>query len=193
MRDCIYVYMKEPEVHVLGPGKRYGLWVQGCNQKCSDCIASGAKEMEKGTPISIDALAYEIVLSDVEGITISGGEPFLQAEELSVLLMKVKKKRDIGVIVYTGYLYDDLLNDDAAKKLLPEIDLLIDGPYVKELDDGKSLRGSSNQRVLFLTDRYKSFADEYGAKGRKREVFYHGVNIHEIGIPNKNAIRRNDL
>ena len=86
MRDYIYVYMKEPAVHVLGPGLRYVLWVQGCEQRCRGCVAEGAQNMEKGTAIDIGALATEITLSKVSGLTISGGEPFLQAKELAKML-----------------------------------------------------------------------------------------------------------
>lgn len=188
MRDFIYVYMKEPEVHVLGPGTRYVLWVQGCKQKCPGCVAENAQDMKAGIPIKIDALAYEILLSKSEGITISGGEPFLQAEELTELLRKINKKREMGVIVYTGYKYEDLIKKHDATEFLSKIDILIDGPYIKELDDGKSLRGSSNQRILFLTDRYRGNEVEYGLDGRKKEMFYHGIHVHEIGIPDNTSI-----
>lgn len=183
MRDVIYVYMKEPEVHVLGPGTRYVLWVQGCGRDCPGCIAQNAREMERGTPIRIDALAFEIALSHTDGLTISGGEPFLQAEELSELIRLIRKKREMGVIVYTGYLYEELLTRPEAQDLLEQTDLLIDGPYIKELNDGKSLRGSSNQRVIPLTDLYRANLAEYGVGQRENETFYHGIHIHEIGIP----------
>ena len=187
MRDSIYVYMKEPAVHVLGPGCRYVLWVQGCNQRCPGCVAENAQNMEKGTLIGIDALAIEIALSKAEGITISGGEPFLQAKELAQMLDIIKKKKDMGVIVYTGYRYEDLVEDTDSKLLLSKIDLLIDGPYVKELDDGKSLRGSSNQRVIALTDRYRDYLPEYGTGQRKKELFFHGIQVHDIGIPDNTS------
>lgn len=184
MKGYIYVYMKEPEVHVLGPGVRYGLWVQGCEQSCPGCIAANAKNMKEGTLVRIDVLACEIAFSKAEGITISGGEPFLQAEGLYDLLSRIGEVREMGVIVYTGYRYEDLLKKESAKKLLSKVDLLIDGPYIKELDDGRSLRGSSNQRILFLTDRYKPNEGEYGAEGREKEIFLRGIYIHEIGFPN---------
>ena len=91
----------------------------------------------------------------------------------------------MGVIVYTGYLYEELLKVPENQELLSNIDLLIDGPYIKELDDGKSLRGSSNQRVILLTDFYADAVCEYGTKERKTENFYHGIYVHEIGIPNE--------
>ncbi|MCR4642131.1 MAG: radical SAM protein [Lachnospiraceae bacterium] len=186
MRDHIYVYIKEPAVRVLGPGVRYGLWVQGCLQHCPGCIAENSHEMKAGKPISIDALVFEIAHSKAEGITISGGEPFLQAEELAQLLARVKQKRKMGVIIYTGYKYEDLLKDEKARTLLEETDLLIDGPYIKELDDGKSLRGSSNQRVIPLTDMYREDLSAYGIEGRERETFNHGILVHIVGIPQHN-------
>lgn len=191
MRDYIYVYMKEPAVHVLGPGLRYVLWVQGCEQRCPGCVAESAQNMEKGTPINIDALAMEITLSRADGLTISGGEPFLQARELAKMLDIIASKKDMGVIVYTGYTYENLKKNSDAKILLSKIDLLVDGPYIRHLDDGKSLRGSSNQRIISLTDRYKDYMSEYGTGQRMTESFYHGIHVHEIGIPN-NKLNQED-
>lgn len=187
MRNVIYVYMKEPAVRVLGPGKRYVLWVQGCERNCPGCIADNAHDMEAGTPIPIDALALEIALSDAEGLTVSGGEPFLQAEELAEMIRQIRARRPMGVIVYTGNLYEDLVKTPGAQGLLAQTDLLIDGPYIREQDDGKSLRGSANQRVLPLTELYREELAAYGAEGRERELFYHGIHVHEIGIPKHHA------
>lgn len=184
--DVIYVYMKEPSVTVLGPGNRYVLWVQGCNRRCKGCIATASHKMEEGTPIKIGALAMEIALSGADGLTISGGEPFLQAGALAKMIEEIHKIRPMGVIVYTGNQYEDLLNDSAAIQLLNKTDLLIDGEYIKELDDGKSLRGSSNQRAIALTEIYKEYTAEYGSGDRKNEQFYHGMEVHEVGIPKNN-------
>ncbi|HJC14794.1 MAG TPA: radical SAM protein [Candidatus Fusicatenibacter intestinigallinarum] len=183
MKDYLYVYMKEPSVRVLGPGNRYVLWVQGCKKNCKGCVAASSHRMEDGTKISIGALAMEIALSDADGLTISGGEPFLQAEELGSLVTQIREIRPMGVIVYTGYRMEELQADDRAADFLKKIDLLIDGEYIRELDDGKSLRGSSNQRVWILTDKYRDYVSEYGTKERETEVFYHGIELHEIGIP----------
>ena len=181
----IYVYMKEPAVTVLGPGVRYVLWVQGCHRRCSGCVAANAYHMEEGKKISTGALAMEIALSKAQGLTISGGEPFLQAEALAEMLEKLKDIREMGVIIYTGYTYEALQELPGAKRLLEMTDLLIDGEYVAELDDGRSLRGSSNQRVIALTDRYVNNLSGYGVEGRDNETFTHGWEIHKIGIPKK--------
>lgn len=182
----IYVYMKEPRVSVLGPGVRYVLWVQGCEKSCPGCIAENGKVMSEGSAVSADALALEIASSGAEGLTVSGGEPFLQADALAHMIDRIRKRRDMGVIVYTGYLYEELKEKEAAARLLRRIDLLIDGPYIEALNDGKSLRGSSNQRVIPLTERYLEEAKAYGRAERLTEVFYHGSRVHRVGIPKRN-------
>lgn len=187
MRDVIYVYMREPAVRVLGPGIRYVLWVQGCERSCPGCIAKNAHDMKAGTPIPIDALALEIALSGAGGLTVSGGEPFLQAEELAEMIRRIHARHPMGVIVYTGNLYEDLIKTPGAQGLLAQTDLLIDGPYIQEQDDGKSLRGSANQRVLPLTELYRGELAVYGVEGREKELFYHGIHVHEIGIPKHHA------
>jgi anaerobic ribonucleoside-triphosphate reductase activating protein len=142
--------------------------------------------MKSGDPIDTGALAWEIITSNADGITVSGGEPFLQAEALAEMLRIVRGKRDMGVIVYTGYTLEELAAVPHADELLAQTDLLVDGPYVQELDDGKSLRGSSNQRVHLLTPRYAEHLHLYGAEGREAQVFYHGAKTHRVGIPTDN-------
>ncbi len=180
--DVLWVYMKEPAVTALGPGVRYGLWVMGCDKSCPGCIAAGTHK-GTGRKIPVGALAMEIVHSGAEGITISGGEPFLQAGGLKVLIDKVRRKRDMGVIIYSGYSFDQLLKKREWAELLEETDLLIDGPYIRELDDGKSLRGSSNQSVIALTDRYKPYLDMYGSENRETQIFDHGYYRSFVGVP----------
>ena len=176
------VHMREPAVRTLGPGTRYALWVQGCPRRCPGCVAPEAQSLSGGRELDVDALAWEIALSGAEGLTISGGEPFLQAGALAELVRQVRRRREMGVIVYTGALYEDLLADPAAAPLLAVTDLLIDGPYREDLDDGGSLRGSSNQRVLPLTDRYRDALPLYGRPERPVERFAHGPEVHYVGV-----------
>lgn len=182
--------MREKKVTVLGPFERYALWTSGCNRNCPGCISPESHKMENGEKLSVEMLAWEIYSSMAEGVTISGGEPFLQAKELARLIRTVRKLRDIGVIIYTGFTYEELEKVEGAEELLKECDLLIDGPYIKELDDGKSLRGSSNQKVIPLTDRYKDFLSLYGADGRRFQVRnLHSEEIHYIGIPTESEYK----
>lgn len=162
-KDSLLIYFNADDISVLGPRKRYAVWVQGCNRHCVGCIAKDAQSFDGGKVVPVTNLANEIIASKAEGLTISGGEPFLQAEALSFLIEQVKEKEDIGVIVYTGFTYAFLVDKgtDAQRKLLTLIDILIDGEYIIGLDDGKPHRGSSNQKILFLTDRYKDEKEQY--------------------------------
>ena len=145
-----------------------------------------SREETGGTLIPVNALAVEIALSGMDGLTVSGGEPFLQADALAQMIDMIRKKKDMGVIVYTGYTIEQLQTIQEASALLRRIDLLIDGPYIKELDDGLSLRGSSNQRIICLTDRYREFSGLYGKPGRETQVFTHAIHTNIVGIPKPN-------
>ena len=104
---------------------------------------------------------------------------------------KIREHKDIGVIVYTGFLYEQLLkkasDDNGVKLFLSEIDLLIDGPFIKKLNDDKPYRGSSNQRFIPLTDRYlKSIKEYYSeSQGRKVEIRIESDKTLMVGVPSK--------
>ena len=179
----IYLHMREQAVTTLGPGTRYVVWVSGCHRNCPGCIAPDSHDMTKGYPVEAGALAWDILLSGVDGLTISGGEPFLQALALAEMVRTVRQRKDLGVIVYTGFTYEELLRMPQAQSLLEQTDLLIDGPYIQELDDGLSLRGSSNQRTILLTKRYRNMLSVYGTQKREQEIFHHAGVTHYVGIP----------
>lgn len=183
MNNTIRIYMTAPCSEALGPYKRYILWVQGCNKRCKGCIAKDSWALDGGDAVSIERLTEEIVdQQEIEGITISGGEPFLQQPALCELIRKVKEQKNIGVIIYTGMKYDDIKDTDLAK----QADLIIDGEYVEELNDDKSLRGSSNQNIICITERYKDIVPEYyGRQGRKIELIMAEGVTKMIGIPSK--------
>jgi anaerobic ribonucleoside-triphosphate reductase activating protein len=182
------VFVTEQGITTLGPYKRFGLWVQGCHRDCPGCIAKMSHNEADGRLIDTGALSWEIIAAkEIEGLTISGGEPFLQASALAELIRKVKAFKDVGVIIYTGFLREELDALPGGTELLSLTDLLIDGPYIQSLDDGKSLRGSSNQRVHALTPRYAHLLHLYGAEGRPTEEFLHSGMINTVGIPNHAA------
>ena len=186
----IRYHMKEPVVRVLGPGVRYVLWVQGCRKACPGCVAAQSHDAEAGSEIATEALAWEIALSDAEGLTISGGEPFLQAKELAKLVRAVRRHRPMDVIAYSGYTYEELAGNEGARELLDQLDLLIDGPYMQELDDGRGIRGSTNQRIIALTDRFRGMEDELATQPRSQERYEHGIDVHEVGLPSREDAHR---
>lgn len=185
----IRLYQRLPNITTLGPGVRYCIWVQGCRRRCPGCLSPDSRPFDGGDLFSVESLAAEILsVKDINGLTISGGEPFEQAPALVQLLRAVRSQRDLGVIIYTGYRLEELQRlaspGNGFAELLAYTDLLIDGPYEVELDDGRSLRGSSNQRVLVLTDRYSDCVQSlYGVEGRKVEVFIAGDSVIYVGIP----------
>ena len=179
----INIHQLERSSTLLGPGKRYLIWFQGCDKNCKGCMSQLSKDKNIKNEIDVGHLLEDILSADVEGITISGGEPFLQVEGLTELVRKVKE-HGLGVIVYTGYLYEDIKDLEVMK----DIDVLIDGPYVDELNmDNDAYRGSSNQRIIALSDRYD--LKEYQSHKRKAEITFDKDNIHLIGVPSREVLK----
>ena len=174
---------------LLGPYNRFVIWVHGCCFNCPGCLAENTKNGPFST-VPISVLIEQVIIADVEGVTISGGEPFLQADELNEFITKLRKKKDIGVIVYTGFTIEQIKKDISKSKFLSNIDILIDGQYKKELDDGRAYIGSSNQRLFYLSDRYKEIGKEYysGTK-RKAEIKLTADQAILIGVPSTNTLK----
>lgn len=140
-----------------GPGLRTAIWVQGCSIGCLGCINPHLWSFEGGDEISVKELADRILHSDVEGITLLGGEPFDQALECAELARLVRTGGK-GVITFTGHVYEDLIAAQRTEwiTLLAATDLLVDGPYKRDLPEpNRAWVGSLNQRFLNLTDRYQ--------------------------------------
>jgi anaerobic ribonucleoside-triphosphate reductase activating protein len=118
--------------------------------------------------LSIDALASWILLQpEIEGITLSGGEPMLQAPALIHLINQVRQVRDLGVMCYTGYTLQGLQGDGTAaqKELLSCLDLLVDGLYQADQHGNLLWRASHNQKLQLLTPRYQSYLEQYLKEG----------------------------
>lgn len=170
----------------LGPGLRYAIWTQGCPFNCPKCATPEGRPVVAAKIIETDSLAEDIICNDaISGITISGGEPFLQAASVATLLKKVKESRpELTVIIFTGFLKENLFSKEALL-VLSMTDLLIDEQYVDKLNDGVGLRGSSNQRLHFQTDRLLPYKDELISGKRQVEIKLVHNQIDAIGIPFK--------
>jgi anaerobic ribonucleoside-triphosphate reductase activating protein len=142
----------QPRSYVAGPGCRCVLWVAGCHRRCPGCFQSQFFDFHAGRSIEIEQLALLILsVEKIDGLTISGGEPFEQSESLAKLCELVRCNRDLSILAYTGYELEVLRNRSAAdRKFLDQLDLLIDGEYRQELRGPYLWRGSANQRVLDL-------------------------------------------
>lgn len=189
----IYLSHREARTRVLGPGVRYALWVQGCKKRCTGCVFPEGQPLHKnGTYIAADDLAREIMAtSGIRGITVSGGEPFLQAEPLLELIKRLRAETDLDIMVYSGYRIEELRErGGAVAELLDYIDLLVDGEYIESLNTGAAYRGSDNQRIHALTSKYLPYLDRMmGAKNRSVEfVCNQAGELFMVGLPDKNFL-----
>jgi len=140
-----------------GPGERFCIWVQGCKRHCPGCFNPETWDPNAGEEMGLAEIVYRMLRAkDIEGITLLGGEPMEQAEELS-LLARAARDRGLSVLCFTGYTIEEIQNsgDEYMLSLLSETDLLIDGPFIEAQKDlSRPWLGSKNQRYHFLTDRY---------------------------------------
>ena len=184
--NTLQLYAVIPQTQSLGLGTRFAIWVQGCPFRCENCMTPNSLPLDAGQTIDLSQLTQWIIETpEIEGITISGGEPFLQAAGLSELIQRVQQERDLGVICYSGYTLEHLqrlgLRLSSIRNFLTKIDALIDGQYVDHLNDGLSLRGSSNQKLHLLSSRYSDLA--FAQHQRTVEVHLQEQDIMLVGIP----------
>lgn len=138
---------------VDGPGLRFSLFTQGCPHHCPHCHNPQTHDPQGGYLVDTDEIITEIKKNPLlSGITITGGEPMLQPDAVLELLQQTKLL-GMDSVVYTGYVYEDLLlqNNTTITSILQTADYLIDGPFVESLKSLDLLfRGSSNQRIIDL-------------------------------------------
>ena len=175
-------------VKVLGPGDRIGIWLCGCNRACPGCSNPELWSPRPEYEVSIENLCHLIdqVLSNhpVDGITITGGEPFQQAADLWELISRLSNQVP-DILVYSGYRLQELydLNDPAVNSVLNNIATLVDGAYIQQLNDNSPLRGSSNQQVHILKDEYRDMYAHYlKTAENKIQNFTTGDGVVSVGI-----------
>lgn len=174
----------------LGPGQRALVWFQGCLKNCPGCVTPEMRAIVERDLVEVPLLAKLVCsLDDCEGVTLIGGEPFLQYRALAPFVERVKESGRT-VMIYTGYDYDELLDSPKVEvaKILHFTDILVDGPYLREEDHGEMWRGSANQRILFLSERYREWGWVSKARGRETSVHCGKDGRYVIlGIPGGNG------
>lgn len=164
---------------VEGPGKRFAIWCQGCLKRCKGCCNEHMQEIRLANIIECDDLLEKIrrskVKNDIEGITLIGGEPFLQAKGLFYLSSKCKEI-GLSIMAFTGYEMEELKNEkiEYVEELLKNVDILVAGEFIEELyDTERNWIGSKNQRIHYLSDFYKKGL-EYRDTDKEIEIrLYH--------------------
>jgi anaerobic ribonucleoside-triphosphate reductase activating protein len=158
---------------VDGPGLRTSVFVQGCPIRCPGCAVPWTWDDSAGAEVDAELVAERFLADkEIEGVTFLGGEPFAQAEALA-LIGGIAHEAGLSVMTFTGYEHESLVAAGRGdyNRLLEVTDLLIDGPFMKELSDGsRPWVGSSNQRYHFLTQRYASLEPELKSIPNRMEV-----------------------
>lgn len=173
-------------IHSLGPGNRVGLWVQGCNKNCKGCMSPELQAFIEKKDIPVEILS-QIIISEAKrnecrGLTISGGDPFEQPDELYSLLKEVRTTFD-DILVYTGFTYEEIMGLENMDRLLKMIDVLIDGRYIENMNFGKSrLIGSNNQKIYYLNQSLQDTYQKYNSEEQQLETFIHNNKVITIGI-----------
>lgn len=177
----------EPCSAANGPGDRAVIWVQGCHRRCPGCFNPDFQPFTGGEQGAIADLADEILAIDgIEGITLSGGEPFEQAVPLT-RLCSLLRPSGLTVLTFTGYTLTVLCHKPARhdwRGLLAMTDLLVAGPYLQHMPCSDALRGSSNQRLHFLTDR---IPPPTVRPARQIEVHLSGDTVRISGFPDSDV------
>ncbi|HUC55974.1 MAG TPA: 4Fe-4S single cluster domain-containing protein [Streptosporangiaceae bacterium] len=169
---------------VLGPGIRAAVWVRGCPLRCAGCISPEDLPFSGGTSMTVAAVADRLnaLPPDVRGVTFSGGEPMAQAVALANLVDALRAARDWSVMSYTGFTLEHLRRhgDAGQHALLARLDVLVDGPYQAGRHASLAWRGSSNQRLHFLTGRHQP-PDEDACAGLEFHV--DSTSVSWTGVP----------
>ena len=154
--ETLHLINVYPETISDGFGVRYSIYLAGCTHHCRGCHNADSWNPRAGEPLT-EALLNRIIAEIksnplLDGITLSGGDPFYNPPALLALLRRLKAET-----CYTGYTYEVLLDDEARRPCLEYIDTLVDGPFVQSLfDPTLPFRGSSNQRILHLSQGQKT-------------------------------------
>lgn len=151
-----------PATNAEGPGLRFVIWVQGCLKRCKGCCNASLLKIEPAQIMRsnqvIEQLKQADRIHDLEGITLLGGEPFLQAQGLADIAESAQYL-GLSVMVFSGYQLSELVEERFAgcSRLLDATDLLIDGDFKQEkIEVARNWVGSTNQQFHYLTNRYTS-------------------------------------
>lgn len=171
----IYLSRLHYPVTTLGPGRRIGIWFQGCSIRCPGCVSADTwVQGRTATTVAEVVSAVARWLPEANGVTISGGEPFDQPDALAALLVDLPLAVDQDVLVFSGYPFEHIASHSSL--VGGQIDALISDPYRVDMPQTLPLRGSDNQRLHQLTDlgrdRFSAFQAPVTAGHRSLDVMF---------------------
>lgn len=134
---------------VDGPGLRTSIYCAGCAHACKGCHNPQSWDFKGGTEMTTDEIMERILANKFDDVTFSGGDPMYQAEAFAELAQKIKHQTQKTIWCYTGFLYEQVIEDNTMRKLLELVDVLVDGEFIEEQRDIQiRFRGSRNQRLI---------------------------------------------
>jgi anaerobic ribonucleoside-triphosphate reductase activating protein len=181
-------------VNTLGPGRRIGIWFQGCSIRCPGCISMDTWAPGRGiTTIEEVVNAVTQWIPAADGITISGGEPFDQTGAMLELLKRLRSLTEADVLVFTGHPWSKVRQ--AADSSSGLIDALVTGPFDVNQPQTLALRGSDNQELHLLTAmgeaRFASFQRPVTEAEKSLDVMFdERGDVWFAGIPGRDDFRR---
>lgn len=146
-----YAQMRKYDI-ANGTGIRATLFVSGCTHQCPGCFNQAYRDFEYGTlwdEVAEETFMSYVKDSNVHGVSILGGEPMQQDFHLRDLLKRIKEETGKHIWLYTGDIFENLIQNPSQREILQYCDVIVDGPFVEHLKDlNLRFRGSSNQRII---------------------------------------------
>lgn len=180
-------------VTTLGPGRRIGVWFQGCSIRCPGCISMDTWAQGRGIT-TVDEVANAISQwGTADGITISGGEPFDQPDALFELLARIRSQTETDILVFTGYPWTSI--SGMIDSWAPSIDAVVTGPFDINARQTLALRGSDNQELHLITDKGRDRFAGFERLATKQDqavdvMFDDNGDVWFAGIPARDDFRR---
>ena len=141
---------------VDGPGFRTSIYCAGCRHNCPGCHNRQSWDFNQDQLMTTDEIMDVILADPFANVTFSGGDPMFQAEGFTELAHAIHKRSNKTIWCFTGFTFEALLAKPEQRRLLEQIDVLVDGPYIERLKDTDLLyRGSSNQRLIDVKESLK--------------------------------------
>lgn len=182
----LFVSLLYYPIYTLGPGIRVGLWLQGCSIKCKNCISKHTWQASEKHLVDIQTLANKINNYPTEKLTISGGEPLDQVENLIHLLNLIRYTKS-DILLYTGYILKNFIKQNPLQweKLRKLVDVIIDGPFIWSKESQYIWKGSDNQKMYILNKKllniYKQYKNQ--TKNKNLQIIEADNEFFLVGIP----------
>ena len=177
-------------IYNLGPGKRIGIWVQGCSIRCQGCVNPSLWTTQNGHDVAIEYLVSWIskIHDQFDGITITGGEPFEQYEALIAFSAFIKKKTGLNIYVFSGYSLEELTDKFNDRLFMSTIDYLMDERYIAGKHENNNIRGSSNQNLYQFENGAPTLLNEYFESRQWSVNLSEDNRLFMSGIPKDNDL-----